>query len=110
MERSEVTIEEFKRLDLRVGKVVDAKRVEGTRRLLVLEVDLGRERRQVVAGIAEHYDPSKLVGKNVVLLANLRPKRIRGLVSQGMILAAVAEGIPVLITTDREVPPGTPVE
>jgi len=106
----EVSFEEFKRLDLRVGRIVAAERVKRARKLLLLKVDLGGETRQLVAGLAEYYDPSELIGKEVVVVANLKPKVIMGLVSQGMLLAAVEDGKPVLIIPEREVPPGTRVE
>jgi len=106
----EVSFEEFKRLDLRIGRIVAAERVKRARKLLLLKVDLGGETRQLVAGLAEYYDPSELIGKEVVVVANLKPKVIMGLVSQGMLLAAVEDGKPVLIIPEREVPPGTRVE
>ncbi|MEM1619214.1 MAG: methionine--tRNA ligase subunit beta [Fervidicoccaceae archaeon] len=86
---SEIDIEAFSKIDLRVGLVESAERVEGTK-LIRLTVYLGEElgRRQVVAGIGEYYSPEQLVGRKVIVVANLRPKKIRGLVSQGMILAA----------------------
>ncbi|MCC6020408.1 MAG: methionine--tRNA ligase subunit beta [Thermoproteaceae archaeon] len=94
-----ITLDEFKRVELRVGKVVEASRVEGSRKLLRLVVDLGAERRQVIAGLAEHYKPEELVGKLVVVVANLQPKRIMGIESQGMILATCDK--PALLTVDR---------
>lgn len=105
-----VSFEEFKRLDLRVGRVVSARRIEGTRRLILLDVDMGSEVRQLVAGIAEYYDPEALVGKEIVVVANLEPKKVRGYESRGMLLAAVVDGRPVLIAPDEDVPPGTRVE
>jgi len=106
---SHITISEFEKLDIRVGKVLEAERVPGSRKLMKLIVDVGGERRQLIAGIAGHYDPNSLKGREVVVLVNLKPKRIMGLESQGMILAADVEGGPVLLTVDREVPPGTKV-
>ncbi|HDI32120.1 MAG TPA: methionine--tRNA ligase subunit beta [Thermofilum sp.] len=105
-----IKIDEFKRLDIRVGKVIEARKIPTSRKLLLLKVDLGNEIRQVIAGIANEYSLEELKGKEVVLLANLEPKRIMGYESQGMILAAVADNKPVLIIPDREVPPGTRVE
>jgi len=106
---SHITISEFEKLDIRVGKVLEAERVPGSRKLMRLIVDVGGERRQLIAGIAEQYDPNSLKGREVVVLVNLKPRRIMGLESQGMILAADVEGEPVLLTVDREVPPGTKV-
>ncbi len=105
-----IKIDEFKRLDIRVGKVIEARKIPTSRKLLLLKVDLGNEIRQVIAGIANEYSLEELKGKEVILLANLEPKRIMGYESQGMILAAVADNKPVLIIPDREVPPGTRVE
>ncbi|RLE59890.1 MAG: methionine--tRNA ligase subunit beta [Thermoprotei archaeon] len=107
---SYISFNEFKKVELKVGKVVSAERIPGTSKLLRIEVDLGAETRQLVAGIAEYYKPEELIGKNIVVVTNLKPKVIRGIVSHGMLLAAVADGKPVLLTTDSEVPPGTPVE
>lgn len=104
-----VSFEEFKRLDLRVGRVEIAERVPGTKKLLLLKVDMGGETRQLVAGLAGFYSPEELVGKHVIVVANLEPKVIRGHKSEGMLLAAVHEGKPVLIVPESEVPPGTPV-
>jgi len=104
-----VSYEEFSKLDLRVGQVLSAKRIEGTQKLLLLEVDLGSEKRQLVAGIAEQYKPEDLVGKQIVVVANLQPKKIRGYWSQGMLLAADVDGKPVLLVPDKPVPPGSKV-
>ncbi len=108
MSAGEISIEEFARLDMRVGKVVKAERIPGARKLVRLEVDIGEaEPRQLVAGIAEYYKPEELVGLNVVVLANLKPKRFMGVESRGMLLAADVNGRPVLLTVMEEVPPGT---
>ncbi|MEM0024261.1 MAG: methionine--tRNA ligase subunit beta [Thermofilaceae archaeon] len=104
---SYVSFEEFQKLDLRVGKVVSAERVQRARKLLLLKVDIGGELRTLVAGLAEYYAPEQLVGKEIVVVANLEPKVIMGLKSEGMLLAAVVNGKPVLIVPESEVPPGT---
>jgi methionyl-tRNA synthetase len=104
-----VTYDEFARLDLRVALVASAAKVEGADRLLQLEVDLGTERRQVVAGIAEAYAPEEIVGKKVIFVANLAPAVIRGIRSEGMILAAGAKKVEALSALDRDVAPGTKV-
>jgi methionyl-tRNA synthetase len=104
-----ISIEEFAKLDLRTGKIVNAQKVPGKDKLLVLQVDIGTETRTVVAGIAQEFTPEELVGRQVVLVANLEPKRIGGVVSHGMILAAGEEKALALVTLDREVPPGTKV-
>ncbi|MET1128334.1 MAG: methionine--tRNA ligase subunit beta [Thermoproteota archaeon] len=105
--RGQISIEEFARVELRVGRVVEAERIPGTR-LLRLVVDLGGERRQVVSGIGDYYSPEDLLGRSVVVVANLRPKRIRGYLSEGMILAAGCEKgqRPVLVVVEEGAQPG----
>lgn len=107
-----ITIDQFKTLDLRVALIVAAERVQGTDRLLKLELDLGTERRTIVSGIADFRAPEDLVGKRIVIVANLQPATIRGIESQGMLLAAGgrAEGEDfALLSPDRDLPPGTAV-
>ncbi|MEM1663024.1 MAG: methionine--tRNA ligase subunit beta [Pyrobaculum sp.] len=94
-----LSIDDFRRLDLRVGKVVEAARIEESKKLIRLVVDLGSEKRQLVAGLAEYYRPEDLVGKYVVVVANLQPKRLMGVESQGMVLATCEK--PVLLTLER---------
>ena len=103
-----VSFADFQKLDLRVARILAAEPVEGADRLLKLQVDLGREKRQVVAGIAEHYTPDALVGKQVIVVANLEPATIRGIESQGMILAGSGDSV-VLATLEEEIPLGTQV-
>jgi len=102
-----ITFDDFKKLDIRVGKIVAAEKVMGTDKLLKLEIDLGVEKRQLVAGIAESYLPEQLIGREVPVLVNLEPRNIRGVESQGMVLAASVDGKPVLLHPDTEVPPGS---
>jgi methionyl-tRNA synthetase len=104
-----ITIDEFRRLNLRVGTVCAAELVAGANRLLRLVVSLGSETRQVVAGIAHHYTPESLLGKQVVLVSNLKPAMIRGLQSQGMVLAVVDGERLRLLTPDGPVREGSPV-
>jgi methionyl-tRNA synthetase len=92
-----------------VAEVVEAERVEGTDRLLQLKVDLGTEQRQVVAGIADAYAPEEVVGQRVIFVANLKPAKIRGVKSEGMILAAGGKKVESLSALHREVKPGTKV-
>ncbi|HEY1799912.1 MAG TPA: methionine--tRNA ligase [Terriglobales bacterium] len=102
-----ITIDDFAKVDLRVAQVKVAERVKGADKLLRLEVDLGYETRQILAGIAEAYDPETLVGRKVVIVANLAPRKMRGLESNGMIVAASLEGgKPVLASFLEEVPLG----
>jgi methionyl-tRNA synthetase len=103
-----IGIEDFAKIELRVGQVKVAEKVKGADKLLRLEVDLGTEVRQVVAGIAEAYSPESLIGRKVVIVANLAPRKLRGLESNGMIVAASAEdGKPVLASFLEDVPVGT---
>ncbi len=102
-----ISFEDFKRLEIRIGKIVSAEKVEGTDKLLKLEVDVGEEKRQLVAGIAQNYEPEQLMDKEVPILVNLEPRKIRGVESRGMLLAAIEEGRPVLLHPDREVSPGS---
>ena len=106
-----ITIEDFAKVELRVGQVKVAEKVKGADKLLRLEVDLGTEVRQVVAGIAEAYAPETLVGRKVVIVVNLAPRKLRGLESNGMIVAASPEGgKPVLASFLEDVPVGTRLE
>ena len=86
--KPEITIEDFEKIDLRVGKVLEAKKLEGSDKLLVLQVKIEEEVRQIVSGIAKNYKPEEMVGKYVVVVANLKPVKLRGVMSNGMILAA----------------------
>jgi len=104
-----ISFKEFKKLDLRVGKIIEAERVEGADKLLKLKVDLGKEERQLVAGIAKFYQPENLIGRELIVVANLEPKTLMGIESQGMLLAASVEGRPVILEPDEEVPPGTKI-
>ncbi|MCD6351959.1 MAG: methionine--tRNA ligase subunit beta, partial [Armatimonadetes bacterium] len=105
-----VSFEEFSRLDLRIGKVVSAEPVKGADKLLKLMVDVGEgEPRQVVAGLAPYFGPEDLVGKSIVLVANLEPATIRGVESRGMLLAAGEKEPLALLVPDRDCPPGTKV-
>ena len=110
-----VQYEDFVKLDLRVARVVAAEAHPNADKLIVLKIDMGGgQERQILAGIRQWYAPEQLVGKSIVLVANLAPRKMRGLESNGMLLAAtVKEGDEyrdvVVITLDREVPPGSPV-
>ena len=103
-----IGIEDFAKIELRVGQVKVAEKVKGADKLLRLEVDLGSEVRQVVAGIAEAYAPELLIGRKVVIVANLAPRKLRGLISDGMIVAASVgeQGKPVLAGFLEDVPVG----
>ena len=103
-----ISIEDFSKVDMRVGEVRAAEHVKGASKLLRLEVDIGTEVRQIVAGIADAYSPEALVGKKVVIVANLEPRKLRGIESNGMIVAASVgkEDRPVLVTFVEDVPNG----
>ena len=104
-----ITFDDFKKLEIKIGKILSAERVEGTDKLLKLEIDFGAEKRQIVAGIAETYQPDQIIGREIPVLTNLEPRSIRGVESQGMILAASVDGKPFLLHPDRDVPPGSEV-
>ena len=104
---AKISIDDFAKVELRVGQVKVAEKVKNADKLLRLEVDLGTEVRQIVAGIAEAYVPEALIGRKVVIVANLAPRKLRGLESNGMIVAATAEGgKPVLASFLEDVPVG----
>ncbi len=97
----EISFDDFTKLDLRTAKVLDCKKVEGADKLLLFDLDLGTEKRQIVSGIAKWYQPERLIGKTVVIIANLAPRKIRGIMSQGMILSAEdGDELSVLTTLD----------
>ncbi len=102
----EITLEELSRVDLRVATVIKAEIIPRAKKLLKLEVDMG-EVRTIVAGIANDYGPEDLVGKQVIVVANLKPAKLMGILSNGMVLAAVEDGKCSIATLDREVKPGT---
>ncbi|HDN76060.1 MAG TPA: methionine--tRNA ligase subunit beta [Acidilobales archaeon] len=106
-----IDIEEFRKIDLRVGLVKKAERILGSRKLIRLIVDLGNEERQLVAGLAEWYKPEDLVNKYIIVVANLKPKKFMGYESKGMLLAAgCGEGEkPVILTVAEPVKPGTKI-
>jgi methionyl-tRNA synthetase len=107
--KQQISIGKFMNVDLRVAIVKVAEPIEGADKLLRLEVDLGDETRQIVAGIAKAYEPQELVGRRIIVVANLKPVTLRGVESQGMLLAADLDGAPTLATFEGDVPPGTPV-
>jgi methionyl-tRNA synthetase len=106
---ADIAYDDFQKLDLRAAKVTAAERVPKADKLLKLTLDVGGDLRTVVSGIAPAYSPEQMVGKTVVYLANLAPRKIRGVVSQGMILAAGGDEVLALSGLDRDVPPGTPI-
>ena len=105
-----IDISEFAKVELRVALVTAAEKIAGSKKLLKLQVDLGNESRQIVSGIADAYTPEGLVGKKVALVSNLKPAKIMGVESNGMVLAASLDGKAVLCTFDTDVPPGTKIK
>jgi methionyl-tRNA synthetase len=105
-----IAIEDFQKVRLRTAKILVAERVPKSNKLMRLEVDLGDERRQIVAGIAAQYEPEALVGRNIVVVANLKPAKLMGVESNGMVLAGSLDGKAVLCTFDAAVAPGTKVK
>ena len=106
---SYIDITDFAKIDLRVGEVKTAERVPKADKLLLITVDIGEEKsRQILAGIAQYYEPEKLIGRKIVVVANLKPRKMRGYESQGMLLAASVgeEGKPVIATFAEDVPNG----
>ncbi|OGN06477.1 MAG: methionine--tRNA ligase subunit beta [Candidatus Yanofskybacteria bacterium RIFCSPHIGHO2_02_FULL_38_22b] len=106
-----ITYDDFKKLDLRVAKILEAQRVEGSDKLVRLQIEVGElGERQLVAGIGTVYEPAILIGKQIVIVANLEPRKLMGHESQGMLLAASDELGPVLLAPESEVKEGTPIK
>ena len=113
-----VNIDDLAKLDIRVGTVVTCEKIEKSDKLLKLEVDLGsspstslgRETRQIIGGIGKMYAPEELIGKEIVIVANLEPRKLMGLESQGMLLAADDEGRPMLLMPYADVPQGSMIK
>jgi methionine--tRNA ligase beta chain len=103
-----INCEDWKKVELKVAKIISAETIEGSEKLLRLSVSLGDEERQVIAGIGKSYSSESLIGKQIVIVANLEPRSLMGLESQGMIVAATAsDGKPVIITPENPVAEGT---
>ncbi|MFM8551391.1 MAG: methionine--tRNA ligase [Nitrospiraceae bacterium] len=105
-----LSIDEFMKIQLKTATVLTAERVPKSEKLLKLQVDLGGEQRQIVAGIGKRYEPEQLIGKRIVIVANLKPAKLMGIESQGMVLAAGDKDVGGLVTVIEEVPPGTKVK
>lgn len=108
--KEEITIDDFAKIDLRVAKILQAEKVEKTDKLMKLEIEVSGEKRTIVSGIAQHYTADDLVGKSVVIVANLKPAKLRGIVSQGMILAASQDGVLEVLTVQKDLPGGARVK
>ena len=107
---SRISIEDFMKVELRVAKVLEAEAVPKSKKLVKLKVDVGTEQRTIVAGIAEAYPPDQLVGRTIVIVANLKPAKLMGIESNGMVLAGSPEGgLPNLVSVDPSLPAGSRV-
>ena len=106
----QISIDEFMKVQLKTAKILSAERVPKSEKLIKLQVSLGTEQRQIVAGIGKKYEPDALVGKTIVIVANLKPAKLMGIESQGMVLAAGDADVRGLLTIQEEVDPGTKVK
>jgi tRNA-binding protein len=104
-----ISIDDFRKVELKVATIKSAEPHPNADKLMVLQIDLGSEQRQICAGIRNHYTPEELVGKQIVVVANLETAKLRGLESQGMLLAASDEGRVIILTPERPVLPGAKV-
>jgi len=104
-----ISFDDFKKVELRVAKILACEEVPGAEKLLKLLIDVGAEKRQIVAGIKKIYQPGELIGREIIVVTNLEPRTVMGVESQGMLLAADDNG-PVLLRPDREVAPGSVIK
>lgn len=102
----QISIDEFRKLDIRVAEVLEATRVPNTDKLIEAKVDLGDEVRTIITGLIPQYQPEELVGRRIIVLVNLEPRRVRGVTSHGMLLAVEWEGQIGLLTVDKDAPKG----
>ncbi|NPD87978.1 MAG: methionine--tRNA ligase subunit beta [Asgard group archaeon] len=108
MER--INYEDFKKVNLKIATIRSAINIDKSKNLIKLQIDLGTEERQILAGIKQYYKPEDLVGKQIVVVTNLKPATLMGEKSDGMLLAADIDGEPILLNLDKPVPPGTEVK
>lgn len=104
-----ITIDDFKKVELKVGRVLSAESIEGSDKLLKLQVDLGSEQRQILSGIAKYYQTHDLVGRQIVVIVNLEPRQMMGLESNGMVIAAGDGEIVALLAPDKDLPAGSSI-
>ena len=111
MNEGTIQFEDFAKIDLRVGEIIKAEEIEGADKLYKLTVDIGKEKRTICAGIKEYYSKEELLDKKIILVANIAPRKMRGIESQGMLLAAGSqkEKICVLVSPEKDVPNGTKI-
>ena len=105
-----VSFDDFKKIELKTAKILAVKDHPSADKLYVMDIDLGDEKRQIVAGIKNHYSPDELVGKSVAVVTNLEPATIRGVESKGMLLAASDNNTLAILTLDRDLPPGSQIK
>lgn len=110
MAEEKITFAEWQKLDLRVAKIIDVNPHPNADKLYLLEVDLGREKRQLVAGLKQHYKPEQLKGKLCIVFTNLEPATIRGVKSEGMVLAAVSDKDVVILQPEKEIESGSKIQ
>jgi methionine--tRNA ligase beta chain len=104
-----ISIDQFRNVELKIATIKSAEPHPNADKLMVLQIDLGTEQRQILAGIRNHYTPEELIGRQIVVVANLEPAKLRGLESQGMLLAASDEGRVIILTPEKNVQPGAKV-
>jgi len=107
--KSVINFEEFEKVDLRAGKILEAEKVEGSDKLLKLQIDLGEEKRQILAGIGKTYTPEELINKTVIVIINLEPRMLMGLESQGMVLAVKDNNNLSVLVPEKEIVPGSKI-
>jgi len=105
-----ISFDEFSKMDLRVAKITSVEKIVGKTKIVKAEVDIGTERRAVIIGGAEYYQPEDLVGKTVIVVVNLEPKKLAGIESNAMLLAADVENKPYWLTVSNDVPPGSKIK
>jgi len=107
--KSVINFEEFEKVDLRAGKVIEAERVEGSDKLLKLQIDLGEEKRQILAGIGKSYTPEELINKTLIVIINLEPRMLMGFESQGMVLAVKDNNNLSVLVPEKEIMSGSKI-
>lgn len=105
-----ITYDDFKKVELKTAKILDVKDHPSADKLYVMEIDLGSEKRQIVAGIKNYYTPGELAGKNIVVVTNLEPATIRGVESKAMLLAASDDNTLAILTLDKDIAPGASIK
>ena len=105
-----ITFDDFKKVELKIARIIEAEEVVGAEKLLKLQIDLGGEKRQIVAGIKKSYQAKDLIGREIVVVVNLEPRMVMGIESNGMLLAASDDSEPVLLGPDKDVPPGSDIK